>query len=151
MYSLFLLTSVNLGIVPAREIPVWWQFASTCWWWRHQFFLPGHGWATSSCKIWLFLIDSILGTESFNNRDWSFIKLDHWQAATFLTSRTRYWRFLIVPNLEEASSDSSPVEILFLLARFFRTMLRVSRKSWGMLLHLPLLAMSTYRITPVNI
>ena len=27
-------------------------------------------WArTSSCKIWLFLIDSILGTELFNNRD----------------------------------------------------------------------------------
>ena len=69
-------------------------------------------WArTSSCKIWLFLIDSILGTELFNNRDWSFIKLDHWQAGTFLTSSTRYWRFLIVLNLEEASSDSSPVEI----------------------------------------
>ena len=69
-------------------------------------------WArTSSCKIWLFLIDSILGTELFNNRDWSFIKLDHWQAGAFLTSSTRYWRFLIVLNLEEASSDSSPVGI----------------------------------------
>ena len=67
-------------------------------------------WArTSSCKIWLFLIDSILGTELFNNRDWSFIKLDHWQAGTFLTSSTRYWCFLTVPNLEEAYSDSSQV------------------------------------------
>ena len=62
-------------------------------------------WArTSSCKIWLFLIDSILGTELFNNRDWSFIKLDHWQAGTFLTLRTRYWRFPTVPNLEEADN-----------------------------------------------
>ena len=37
------------------------------------------------------------------------------------------------------------------VACFFRTMLRASRKSWGMLLHLPLMAMSPYRITPVNI
>ena len=37
------------------------------------------------------------------------------------------------------------------VACFFRTMLRASRESWGMLLLLPLLAKSTYRITPVNI
>jgi len=33
----------------------------------------------------------------------------------------------------------------------FRMTLRASRESWGMLLLLPLLAKSTYRITPVNI
>ena len=67
------------------------QFAWSCCWWRHPVF-SSYAWARTC-------------------RDWSFIKLDHWQAGTFLTSSTRYWRFLIVLNLEEASSDSSPVEI----------------------------------------
>ena len=43
------------------------------------------------------------------------------------------------------------VQMNSMMVLCFRMTLRASRESWGMLLLLPLLAKSTYRITPVNI
>ena len=134
MYSLFLLTSVNLGIVPAREIPnssiriilvrvvdghksvldlllplqMYGLMMVVCLnmlvMASSEFFLSWHGLGHHHARFGYFWLTDWLGTELFNNRDWSFIKLDHWQAGTFLTLRTRYWRFPTVPNLEEADN-----------------------------------------------
>ena len=132
MYGLMMAVCLNMFVMASSE-----------------FFLPGPGLGHHHARFGYFWLTPYLElnystTEIDPSSNWIINRQEPSLPQEHDTDAS--WQFWTSKKLIPIAVQMNSMMVLC-----FRMTLRASRESWGMLLLLPLLAKSTYRITPVNI